>query len=445
MEAQVLNADRPVESLRPVMALRRWYQENEALAVLSFAILLTELGFGMITPVQGLFARDLGASISFVGVVIAIYGLGRFVANVPVGLAADRFGRKPVFTLGAALTGVASLTMAVAPNLGVLLFGRLLAGVAAAMMLLCGQIMVSDSSTVRDRGRKIAIYMGFFLLGADIGPLPGGVISDAWGLRAVFFAYAAIMVVVTALALGRLKETRPVRRSMAAREEQRDAPRGEAGGEAGAAVDERAAAGPAPRGLRSKAFVLVVAVSFSFFFTRTGVLQNVIPLFGVESLGLSKTQVGLAFTIGRLPSFLGLFVVAMLADRYGRKPLLVPGALGAVVAVALWAQADGFAIFMLSSLMWGLASSVSGAIPVIYVADIVRPEQSARALSLLRTISDLGYFVGPIGISFAASWQGYPFAITLGAIVIAVATIPFWLLAPESLARRREGDGAEHG
>ena len=426
------------------MALRRWYQENEALAVLSFAILLTELGFGMITPVQGLFARDLGASISFVGVVIAIYGLGRFVANVPVGLAADRFGRKPVFTLGAALTCVASLTMAVAPNLGVLLFGRLLAGVAAAMMLLSGQIMVSDSSTVRDRGRKIAIYMGFFLLGADIGPLPGGVISDAWGLRAVFFAYAAIMVVVTALALARLKETRPVRRSMAAREEQRDAPRGEAGGEAGAAVDERATAGPAPRGLRSKAFVLVVAVSFAFFFTRTGVLQNVIPLFGVESLGLSKTQVGLAFTIGRLPSFLGLFVVAMLADRYGRKPLLVPGALGAVAAVALWAQADGFAVFLLSSLMWGVASSVSGAIPVIYVADIVRPEQSARALSLLRTISDLGYFVGPIGISFAASSQGYPFAITLGAIVIAVATIPFWLLAPESLARRHEGDSAEH-
>ena len=74
----------------------------------------------------------------------------------------------------------------------------------------------------------------------------------------------------------------------------------------------------------------------------------------------------------------------------------------------------------------------------------MRPGQSARALSLLRTISDAGYFVGPIGIAFAAPSQGYPFAITLGAIVIAATAIPFWLLAPESLARRREGEGAAH-
>ena len=369
-----------------------------------------------------------------------MYGLGRFVANVPVGLAPDRFGRKPVFTSGAALTAIASLTMAVAPNLAVLLCGRLLAGIPASMMLLSGQIMVSDSSTVRDRGRKMAIYMGFFLLGADIGPLPGGVLSDAWGFRSVFFGYAAIMVLVTALALRRLKETRPVH----ARNPATDVQGGLPSETTGETADDRAAAGPALRGLRSKAFVLIVAVSFAFFFTRTGVLQNVIPLFGVESLELSKTQVGLAFTIGRLPSFLGLFVVAMLADRYGRKPLLVPGALGAAAAVALWAQADGFAIFLLSSLLWGLASSVSGAIPVIYVADIVRPEQSARALSLLRTISDFGYFVGPIGISFAASSQGYPFAITLGAIVITAATLPFWLLAPESLTKRREAERTDH-
>jgi fucose permease len=66
----------------------------------------------------------------------------------------------------------------------------------------------------------------------------------------------------------------------------------------------------------------------------------------------------------------------------------------------------------------------------------VRPEQSARALSLLRTISDFGYLVGPLGISWAASSRGYPFAITLGAVAIAATTIPFWLLAPESLSRR---------
>jgi hypothetical protein len=67
VEAQVFDVGPHVESHRPVMALRHWYRENEALAVLSFAILLTELGFGMVTPVQGLFARDLGASIGFVG------------------------------------------------------------------------------------------------------------------------------------------------------------------------------------------------------------------------------------------------------------------------------------------------------------------------------------------------------------------------------------------
>ncbi|MEX1021637.1 MAG: MFS transporter [Dehalococcoidia bacterium] len=404
----------------------RFYRANESLVVLSFTIMLIMMGFGMTTPITPLFARELGASVTLVGFVISAYGLARFSANMPVGIGAERFGRKPIFVAGAICTALAALVMAVSPNFIVFLIGRVLAGAAAPMLLLTGQIIVADVSQVANRGKNMAVYQGFFVLGGDIGPLPGGLIADQFGARWTFVGYAVLAFAVAGLALWRLKETRPER------------PSGEAPARGGHGRARSARTSSLDYGMRSLPFILIVSLGFAFFFTRTGIVQNLMPLFGVETLGLTTTQIGLAFTLGRLPGFLGLFAVGVLADRYGRKVLLVPGAMLSAAALVVWSGADGFALFLAGSIMWGAATSAAGSIPVIYVADIVRPEESARALSVLRTVSDFGYFVGPVLLGAIASVSDYQTAILVAAVVMVIPVLPFALLAPEPVKVRRE-------
>ena len=402
----------------------RFSRDNRALIILSATILFIMMGFGMTTPVTPLFARELGASVTLVGVMISMYGLARFAANLPVGMGLDRFGRKWIFVAGAVSTALSALIMAAAPNVTVLLLGRILAGASAPMLLLTGQVMVADLSEVFNRGRNMAVYQGFFVLGGDLGPLPGGFIAEQFGARWTFVGYAALALLVAVVSARWLHETRPEGLSTrAGRHEAKHRP--------------SSPSTALSYGMKSLPFLLVVALGFSFFFARTGGIQNVMPLFGVEELGLTATQVGLAFTLGRLPGFAGLFAVGVLADRYGRKVLLVPGVLLASASLVLWAGADGFTMFVVGSVMWGAATSISGSIPVIYVADIVRPEQSAKALSVLRTVSDLGYFVGPVTMGAVAAVAGYPAAILVAAAVMALPVLPFALLAPEPVKVRR--------
>jgi MFS family permease len=54
-----------------------------------------------------------------------------------------------------------------------------------------------------------SIYQGFCLIGIGLGPLPGGLLADHFGLRAPFLVYAATAGIACLAALLTLRETRP--------------------------------------------------------------------------------------------------------------------------------------------------------------------------------------------------------------------------------------------
>ena len=83
----------------------RLFRENRVLLVVCLVIMVNQLGFGIIVPVTPIYARTFGVNEGAIGLVIAVYGLGRFLFSVPVGQAADRFGRKPIILAGAARSG----------------------------------------------------------------------------------------------------------------------------------------------------------------------------------------------------------------------------------------------------------------------------------------------------------------------------------------------------
>ncbi|MBA3416131.1 MAG: MFS transporter, partial [Chloroflexia bacterium] len=174
-------------------------------------IAVNQLGFGAIIPAIPLYAQSFGVSASAIGLALGVYGLARFVVNVPAGRFADRRGRKQLLIAGTIATIVGNALCALAPTYPLFLLGRFISGAGAASVLIGGQTIVADISTVANRGRLMAVYQGVFLFAVGVGPLPGGWLATNVGLAAPFAANAILSIGTLAVAAFGIPETRGLR------------------------------------------------------------------------------------------------------------------------------------------------------------------------------------------------------------------------------------------
>ena len=138
------------------------------------------LGMFLILPVFAVHAAGMpgGGNAAMVGLALGVYGLTQAMFQIPFGAASDRFGRKPVITVGLLLMLVGSLVAASADTLTGLLAGRALQGAGAVSAAISALL----ADTTRDSQRTKAMAM----VGAMIG------VSFAFSLVAAPLLYQAI-------------------------------------------------------------------------------------------------------------------------------------------------------------------------------------------------------------------------------------------------------------
>jgi MFS family permease len=376
-----------------------------------------EFGFGSVVPALALYARSFGVSQVAVGLAISVYGLARFLLALPAGRLADGLGRRSTLALGGLVTLLGNLLCAYAPSFALFLGGRFVAGAGAALVLNGAQIVLADITEPAHRGRTMAVYQGVFLFAAGIGPLPGGLLADRFGLSAPFLTYAAAGAVVSAVAWLRVPETRDRRR----------------------VAPDSGPADPLPP-FRSQVrlltrhvgFVLVGAVSFVNAVARTGALFSLIPILGQDRLSLTPEWIGSALAMMSLVGLALVYPSGMLVDRYGRKPVIVPATLIAGVSLALFLFAPSYPWFVAGCLVWGVAVGLSGAAPAAYAADVAPPGMNAAAMSAYRMLGDVGYVLGPLMLGVVTDLFGVEAALAVAATLLLVVGCSFARFAPET-------------
>lgn len=396
------------------------YQNNRALVWLCAVIFVNQLGFGSVTPVVPLYAKSFGVSISAIGLSVAVYGLARFIGGLPTGQLSDRLGRRPTLVIGEALTCLGNLLCGLATDYPQFLLFRFVAGLGAVAVVTTGQVILADLSTRSNRGKLMGIYQGAFLAGVGLGPLPGGVLAEAFGLSFPFYAFAALGVIAGVVAFDRVPETRGARHE----------------------ISSMAPASGEPylrqlwRLLENRGFTLVSLVSFVQFFARTGAIFAVVPVMAATRLGLSADQIGSGLTTTALANMGMVYFAGVMVDRFGRKPVIVPSTLISGLAVASFAFAPGYGSFIAASLFWGIASGISGPAPAAYAADMAPPGLNAVTMSSYRMISDLGYVVGPMLLGWIADMWGNEFSVALTGVAFVVSASLFGLFAPETMEKK---------
>ena len=174
--------------MKPVLDIDSPMTRLEWRASLSLAAIymLRMLGMFLILPVFSVLARDLpDATPVLVGLAISAYGLTQAVFQIPFGYWSDRFGRKPVITLGLLLFVLGSALAAVSDSINGIIFGRALQGagaVAAVVMALAADLTREEHRTKAMALIGISIGISF-----AVSMVLGPVLSQWMGLKGLFW------------------------------------------------------------------------------------------------------------------------------------------------------------------------------------------------------------------------------------------------------------------
>ena len=148
-------------------------------------------------------STGLSASRSQLQWVVDGYALALGSLMLSAGHMADGFGRRRVFVFGLVTFGAATAACALAPTPGALIAARVLQGIGAAALLPASLALVNASRRdPAERARAIGIWAGLGSLGLVVGPLLGGVLTGAFGWRAVFW-FSVPLCALAALASAR--------------------------------------------------------------------------------------------------------------------------------------------------------------------------------------------------------------------------------------------------
>ncbi len=397
-------------------------RQNYILFWMCILVGINQLGFGAMIPSLPLYAQSFGVTASAIGMAVGVYGLARFLVALPAGRVSDGLGRRHALALGGLVSGLGNLWCAWAVSYPEFIVARFVAGAGAGMIVTTGHIVLADISTPARRGRMLSIYMGTFIFAVGIGPYPGGLLAEHYGLAAPFVANGIASLLAMLVAWFALTETRdlsPARRA--------------AGGGMPPLTDQMRILGG------RVGFMLASLLSFMNAFVRTGALFAIVPILATAGLGLSIAEIGFALMLGSVSGLLAAYPAGWIADYFGRKAVIVPATMLAGVSMIVFYLAPSYVWFIVASVIWGIASTVGGSAPAAYAADTAPAGMNAAAMSTFRWMSDAGYVIGPFALGAMMDLFGPMAALFFSAVLLLGVGTAFAIWAPETFRGRDVG------
>jgi len=309
---------------------------------------------------------DLHATITDVQWVIEAYALLLGGLILVGGSLGDQFGRKRTFLAGVVVFALASIACGVATTTRALIVARAVQGAGAAFLVPGSLAIISATFSDAERGRAIGAWSGWSAMTSAIGPVAGGWLIEHVSWRAIFFVNVPLSLLVIALSLRFISESRDT--SRANRVDWMgaglavlglggivfgllEAPRNDANRPLAMAamaigtvaivafigVERRVASPMLPLGLfRSRTFTLANLLTF-LLYAALGVLLWLLPLNLIQVQHYTATNAGAAL----LPVPVLMFLLSRwsggLVARVGRRLPLTIGPAIAAAGLALFA------------------------------------------------------------------------------------------------------------
>lgn len=339
---------------------------------------------------------------TLVGLIISAFAFARMIVDLPAGLLARQYNKKKILIIGLSLISSSSILAGFAPNYITLFIARIIEGTGSAIYVTTASVYIAQIATPERRGGLMSVYSGFLLLGAIFGPSLGGFLATMFGIHAPFFAYA----IVTAIGI-----IPTVLLQKVPNKNKKDT------------VRLLPFFKGAFKTLLDRNFLLVLPAIFTLFFIRTGVRSTLVPLFGINDLGLNEADIGILLTFSGITTALTMVPIGKISDRTGRKyPLLFSLLLTAPIVIWL-PFISKYSMLSINMLLYGAFVGLSGPI-VAYVTDVSKSDKLETYMGMYRLIGDIGFVIGPILMGLIADYTEIPKVVGSSTIDL-VTWVPF--------------------
>jgi DHA1 family multidrug resistance protein-like MFS transporter len=367
------------------------------IAILTFALVVVMLGYGMVIPLFPFYIEKMGAGGSQLGLLISTSALLELLFGPIWGSISDRIGRKPILLLGLLGYALSSLLFGLSTELWMLFASRALSGVLSSATTATALAYISDNTSERDRGSGLGMLGAAMGLGLILGPAAGGWLGDA-SLALPFFIAAGSSLLALVLAALWLPESLPVEsRQQAGKVKTIDL---------GALW--RALFGP----IGLLMFLLfLVSFGLSNFESIFGLYAAQELLYGPKRVGTILAVVGLVSTLGKA------ILIGPLTRRWGEAP---------IIKVSLAASAAGFGVLLLATTYPGVLLATGVFIlsktllrtVIIALASKRATTGQGATMGLSNSFMNLGRIVGPV-------WAGFIFDVNVNYPYLSGAGVMF--------------------
>jgi EmrB/QacA subfamily drug resistance transporter len=425
---------------------------NLVLLVVGLGTLLGAMTASMVNLALPSIGRELEVSIESSRWVVQSFLLVNAVLLLPAGRLGDLLGHRRVYLFGFALFGVTSIACGLAGSFAVLVVGRVLQGLGAAMLIAVSPALLTTAFPPEKRGRALGVMSTATYIGLTISPPLSGLIISALGWRWTFYLMAPTSALTLVLGLIFLPRAARARASLA---------RFDFGGAAALLIGlpllllflgqaqrwgltSPASLGSAALGagglvafvliqirsgsplvdpvlFRSRVFTWsVLSAVFNYVALFTAVL--LMPFYLEEGLGLDPSTVGLVLVAQPLTMALVASPSGWLSDRIGTRGLtvvgmiLVAGGLLGMVGLgpgsSVWAAASWLALVGLGTGIFisPNSSALMGAAPRRLQGTAGSVMAESRTIGMLLGVAASTAVFEAAGGQTGKSWQPEEFA-----------------------------------
>ncbi len=386
---------------------------NRDLAILFSINVAIGLTSQLVQPLFPLYLKEIGATDIENALVISVGNLTATLLMLPSGALMNRYGKKTFLVLASILSGVSVLLMAFTGNWTLVIPLNMLLNVSMCLFVPSRMALIAENATPNNRASLFGVMNLAWPIGGVIGPFLGGYLAESVGWGSVFVIAAAVSFLAIYPALKVKDATRWVK------------PPIEDGGK-----------GPS---IRDRKYLVPLSTLFglqTLVTTSMAAVNMILPIYLRDRFGLSYALIGAFFTGSNLLLVFTQLGGGYIADRHGRRGLLLICAALAPVAIGSWVLFDNWvALFAVYSIAFGLWSLTWPPILAI-LTDLLPAKLRGTGFGLNMTGSRLGFTLGPIiaGLLYVVPGSSIPF---IGAAVIYALAFPLTYLLKDGTKSER--------
>jgi MFS family permease len=388
---------------------------NRELLAMMAIMGLSVMAMAVLQPVLPLYLSSFGVNPTAIGLMFSVAMVGMVLGESTGGWIADKIGLKIPLAIGTFVCIPVVFAFTLTQNTSAIFLIFLFWGIFRAAIFGPSRGYIGTTVPFANKATFMAIYAATLAFARSLGALMSGFIADNLGYDWNFFISAGIsilagLMVVMGLRKIPLVRPRPPLQSSATSEL------------------------PPPKATYTYRPFIIQCVVAALAFLGSGVI-SFLPLLATQVVGVQATEVGILFTIGNLSGAALLIPLGRLADRRGKRILMIIGLVVSTFGLAGFASAQSFAWLAGYMIINSIGQAMFSPAAVALLSDTVPFHWQNTAMGIYGACEDVGVIAGSaLGGVVWTAW-GPPATFILGAISFGLGALICFSLIRERIPR----------